>query len=258
MSLNLTVIGPEGAPPLVLSNALGTSSQMWDRQLDAFSRRFAVVLYEHAARPSVTELADSIIDALDRVGVRQFSFCGLSLGAMVGMTIAAAAPDRIDRLVLACTSARLGHETECNERIALVRSGGVDAVAPGMLESWFTPAFADREQFLRMQLDKPREEYALALTAAGRFDLRERLREIRADAGGGRRARPRDASARRRADRRPDPGRAAAGPRRRRPPGQRRASQRVQPGGARAPLGIARVPSLCHRRTGRFVTSDDL
>ena len=180
MSLNLTVIGPEGAPPLVLSNALGTSSQMWDRQLDAFSRRFAVVLYEHAARPSVTELADSIIDALDRVGVRQFSFCGLSLGAMVGMTIAAAAPDRIDRLVLACTSARLGHETECNERIALVRSGGVDAVAPGMLESWFTPAFADREPFLRMQLDKPREEYALALTAAGRFDLRERLREIRA------------------------------------------------------------------------------
>ena len=116
MTLNLTVTGPEGAPPLVLSNALGTSSQMWDRQLDAFSRSFTVVRYEHAPRPSVAELADSIIDALDRVGVRQFSFCGLSLGAMVGMTIAAVAPDRVDRLVLACTSARLGHETECNER----------------------------------------------------------------------------------------------------------------------------------------------
>ena len=140
--------------------------------------------------------------------------------------------------MLACTSARLGHETECNERIALVRSGGVNAVALGMLELWFTPAFADREPFLRMQLDKPREEYALALIAAGRFDLRERLREIRAPtlviAGAYDTATP-PVAAELIAAR--DPGRAVARARRRGSPGQRRAGGRVQPGGARAPLG---------------------
>jgi 3-oxoadipate enol-lactonase len=178
--MNLTVVGPEGAPPLVLSNALGTSAELWDRQVAAFSRRFAVVRYEQVARPSVAELADSILDALARVGMQRMSFCGISLGAMVGMSIAADAPQRLDRLVLACTSARFGDRQEWSERAALVRSGGIESVAREALDRWFTPAYADREPFLRMQLQTPREDYALGLEAIGEFDFRDRLGEVRA------------------------------------------------------------------------------
>ena len=39
------------------------------------------------------------------LGLERVSFCGLSIGGMVGMWLASEAPERIDRLVLCCTRA---------------------------------------------------------------------------------------------------------------------------------------------------------
>ena len=39
--------GPEGAPVLVLSNSLGTTQELWERQLPAFVERFRVLTYDH-------------------------------------------------------------------------------------------------------------------------------------------------------------------------------------------------------------------
>jgi 3-oxoadipate enol-lactonase len=178
--VNLTISGPEGARPLVLSNALGTTAEMWAPQVDELSRRFAVVRYEHPARASVGELADALLDALARVGLGRVSFCGLSLGAMVGMSIAADAPERIDRLVLACTAARFGVPAQWSRRAAFVRAYGMAEIARDALDKWFTPAFADRERYYEMQLDCDPEEYALGLEAIGGCDFRERLGEIQA------------------------------------------------------------------------------
>lgn len=176
--MNLTISGPVGTPPLVLSNALGTSAAMWDPQLSELERRRTVIRYEHALRGSVAELAEPVLDALGRVGMQRVSFCGLSLGAMVGMWIAAEHPDRIDRLVLACTTARFGVASEWTRRAAFVRAHGMDQVAREALERWFTPAYVDRQPFLDMQLAFAPEDYALGLEAIGGFDFRERLGEI--------------------------------------------------------------------------------
>jgi 3-oxoadipate enol-lactonase len=110
---------------------------------------------------------------MDRV-----SFCGLSLGAIVGMWIAAERPDRIDRLVLACTSARFGVRSQWATRARFVRAHGIGQVAREALDRWFTPAYVDRQPFLDMQLAFAPEEYALGLEAIGGFDFRERLGEI--------------------------------------------------------------------------------
>jgi pimeloyl-ACP methyl ester carboxylesterase len=56
----------------------------------------------------------------------------------------------------------------------------MESVAYDALDKWFTPAFAGRERFLRMQLDTPAEDYARGLEAIGGFDFRERLGQIRA------------------------------------------------------------------------------
>ena len=176
--MNLTISGPVGAPPLVLSNELGTTAAMWDPQLEELERRLTVIRYEHALRGSVAELAEPLLEALGRVGMGRVSFCGLSLGAMVGMWIAAERPERIDRLVLACTSARPGAESQWAARAAFVRAHGIERVARDALDKWFTPAYADRQPFLDMQLAFAPAEYALGLEAIGGFDFRERLGEI--------------------------------------------------------------------------------
>jgi 3-oxoadipate enol-lactonase len=176
--MNLTISGPVGAPPLVLSNELGTTAAMWDPQLEELERRLTVVRYEHALRGSVAELAEPLLEALGRVGMDRVSFCGLSLGAMVGMWIAAERPERLDRLVLACTSARPGAKSQWAARAAFVRAHGIERLARDALDKWFTPAYVDRRPFLDMQLTFAPGEYALGLEAIGGFDFRERLGEI--------------------------------------------------------------------------------
>ena len=99
---------------------------------------------------------------------------------MVGMWLAVNAPDRVDRLVLACTSARFGEPEGWAARAALVRSEGMAAVAGDALDAWFTPRFVDRRRFLEMQLAMPAEDYARGLEAIGVFDFRDDLAQIAA------------------------------------------------------------------------------
>jgi len=174
----LRLHGPEGGPAVILSNALGTTSVVWEAQLPALAVRHRVLTYEPTARPTVEGLAKDVLELATRVGFHRFSFCGLSLGAMVGIRLAISAPERIDRLVLACTSARFGAPAEWRDRASLVRARGMQAVAPDALEKWFTPAYVDREPFVDMQLATPAEDYALGLEAIGGFDARGELASV--------------------------------------------------------------------------------
>lgn len=174
----LQLHGPEDGPPVILSNALGTTSAVWGHQIPALAVRCRVLTYEPTPRPTVEALAQDVLELATRVGFGRFSFCGLSLGAMVGMRLASSAPERMDRLVLACTSARFGVPAEWRDRAALVRAHGMQAVAPDALEKWFTPGYADRALFLDMQLATPAEDYALGLEAIGSFDARSELASV--------------------------------------------------------------------------------
>lgn len=159
----------------MLSNALGTTAELWEPQLPAL-RGFDVVRYEHRAASTVDELAQQVLE----LAPARFSFCGLSLGGMVGMWLAIHVPERIDRLVLACTSARFGAPEEWATKATLVRRNGMAAVAYEALDAWFTPSFEGRERFLEMQLRQLPARYAQGLEAIGAFDFRARLGQIQA------------------------------------------------------------------------------
>src|SRR5262245_23135045 len=119
-------------PPLVLANSLGSTMSMWDAQMPALTGRFRVIRYEHrghggSAAPAgpyaIEDLAGDVLALLDELGIERAGFAGISLGGMVGMWLAAHAPDRISSLGLVCTSAHLGAKT-WQDRIAAVREGG--------------------------------------------------------------------------------------------------------------------------------------
>jgi 3-oxoadipate enol-lactonase len=103
-------------------------------------------------------------------------WCGLSLGGMVGMWLAINAPERIDRLVLCCTSARLGPPAMWAQRAETVRADGVEAIADAGLERWLSPAFMERNpavtaEVRAMLVATPAEGYAACCGAIERMDL---------------------------------------------------------------------------------------
>jgi 3-oxoadipate enol-lactonase len=91
------------------------------------------------------------------------------------MRLALDEPDRIKRLVLCSTSARFATRESWQERADTVRRDGVDAIADGVLERWFTPAFRDVRRYREMLLSIPSEGYARACEAVRDWDARGEL-----------------------------------------------------------------------------------
>ena len=183
--------GPADAPVLVLANSLGTDMRMWEPQLPALARRFRVVRYDargHGGSPvpdgdvTIGELGADLLALLDRLGVERASLAGVSLGGMAAMWAATEAPERIERLVLCCTSARLGPAEMWAERARTVRAAGTAAIADATMGRWFTPDAdpATVDRFHAMLCAIPREGYAACCAAIRDMDLRERLPRITA------------------------------------------------------------------------------
>jgi 3-oxoadipate enol-lactonase len=99
---------------------------------------------------------------------------------MVAMWLAINAPERVDRLVLCCTSAHLGPPEFWDERAELVRREGMAAVADTVVGRWFTPGFPDRERYRAMLLATDPESYARCCEAIRDMDLRADLPRIAA------------------------------------------------------------------------------
>jgi 3-oxoadipate enol-lactonase len=186
--------GPADGPVVVLSNSLGTTLDMWDPQLSPLAGRFRVIRYDHrghgrspvpAGAYAIEDLAADVLALLDRLGVDRAHVCGASMGGQVGMWLAAHAPQRVDRLVLCCTSPSFGPPEAWAERAKVVRTEGTGAVADTVVARWFTPTFASEhaevvERFRAMIASTPPEGYAGCCDAVREADLAGDLAAIRA------------------------------------------------------------------------------
>jgi 3-oxoadipate enol-lactonase len=186
--------GPADAPALVLSNSLGTTQELWERQLPAFAGRYRVLTYDHpghgtSAPPdqpcTVDALARELLELVDELEIERFSLCGVSLGGMVGMTLALDAPERVERLVLACTSAYVGPPDGWSERARIARTEGMAALADTVVGRWFTPELEQEEpetvaRFRAMLAATPAEGYARCCEALAAWDVRDRIQAIAA------------------------------------------------------------------------------
>jgi 3-oxoadipate enol-lactonase len=167
-------------PVLVLPSSLGTTAKLWDANVPYWADSFRLLPYDQPGRSSVEELGAHFLDLLDEHGLERISVCGLSLGGATAMWVAANAPERVERLVLACTSARFGEPEQWLERAAVVRDQGLEPIADGIVARWFTRAAPPEvvARFRRMLVETSREAYAACCEALAGWDFRERLAEI--------------------------------------------------------------------------------
>jgi 3-oxoadipate enol-lactonase len=176
--------GPENARVLVFSNSLGTTLELWDPQLPAFIPSFRVLRYDQLGhgrsevppRPyTVEQLGRELLMLLDELGVERVSFCGLSLGGAVGQWLGAQAPERVERLVLAGTSAYFGPPQRWIDRAAQVEAEGMAAVAEATMARWFTPAFEGTASYQATLASTPPEGYIACCDALAEWDFRSEL-----------------------------------------------------------------------------------
>jgi len=197
IAVDYELTGPADAPVVTLSHSLATDFHMWRLQQPALvAAGYRVLRYDtrgHGgtdAPPgpySLELLADDVVALLRALGIERTHFVGISMGGMIGQTLALSHPALIASLVLCDTAASLPPEAGpiWDERIEIARTSGMWAHVEGTIERWFTPAFAaarpDVVEPIRGAIGStPVEGYAGCVEAIKGLDLLERIFAIAA------------------------------------------------------------------------------
>jgi 3-oxoadipate enol-lactonase len=144
------VEGVKDKPALVFSNSLGSDLRSWDGVVSCLGDRFRVIRYDKrghgltdAMEPpySMDDLAEDLVGLLDKLEIQNTLLCGLSVGGLIAQKFALTYPGRVRALVLCDTGARIGTVESWNQRIEIVRSGGVESFVAPSMERWFSAAF---------------------------------------------------------------------------------------------------------------------
>nr|WP_073326714.1 3-oxoadipate enol-lactonase [Wenxinia saemankumensis] len=159
-----------GAPSLVLANSLGTHLALWDAVLPHLPPGLRVIRWDKrghgrsSAPPAPYAMGALVSDAeavMEATGTRDAVFAGLSIGGMIAQGLAVKRPDLVRALVLSNTAARIGTKALWEDRIAAVRRHGLEPLADGILDRWFSRGFR------RSDAVAPWREMLLSTTVEG-------------------------------------------------------------------------------------------
>ncbi len=98
--------------PLLLIGGLGSDTHLWVAQVPDLARRFQVITFDNRGagetdQPdepySVALFAADTAGLLDALGIARAHVLGASMGGFIAQELALTYPDKVDRLVLACT-----------------------------------------------------------------------------------------------------------------------------------------------------------
>ena len=139
-----------GSGPVVMfAHSLGSDLSIWAAQKSALAGRHTVLTYDlrgHGQTSATSGpynfdlLADDALALLAALHIEKASFVGISLGGMIGQSLALAAPLQLEKLVLADTTAGYPPEAQAlwPERIRQIAADGLEPLIPATLERWFT------------------------------------------------------------------------------------------------------------------------
>jgi 3-oxoadipate enol-lactonase len=198
ISMNYTLEGPAPAPVVVMSHSLATDLSMWDPTVPALTGRFRVLRYDtrghggtEAPKGAYTldQLADDARALLQALGIARAHWVGLSMGGMIGQTLALKAPELFATVALCDTSSRIPAEAkpQWQERIKTAETQGMEPLVEPTLARWFTEPFRARrkdvvDRVAAMIRNTPTAGYAGCCHAISALDLTDRISAIKVPA----------------------------------------------------------------------------
>ena len=195
ISVNYTLDGPASAPVVTLSHSLATDLSMWDPQMKALTARYRVLRYDTRGHggteaPSgaytLDQLAEDARALLQALGIAKTHWVGLSMGGMIGQTLALKSPEMFLSLSLCDTSSRIPAEAKplWQDRIKTAQAQGMEPLVEGTIARWFTAPFREQHKDVvdpvrTMIRRTPPQGYAGCCHAISALDLTDRLPAIK-------------------------------------------------------------------------------
>ncbi len=194
IQMNYELSGKKGASVVMLSHSLGSSLLMWNPQMKTLDPHFQVLRYDirghgkSEAPPgayTLEQLGEDAVALLDAIGIDHVHWVGLSMGGMIGQSVALNYPKRLRSLVLCDTAAAIAPEAQpiWQERIDAVREKGLASQLEPTMERWFTPSFLKLNPYMldvirNEFLATPEKGYLGCIYAIRKLNYLDRLSEI--------------------------------------------------------------------------------
>lgn len=177
---------------VLLIHSLGTSLEIWQETIEALGPEVNVLSYDLPGHglseaPRQTGLlpayAEQVAALLDHCQVRRTTVVGLSIGGMIALQLTLTTPQRIQRLILSNTAARIGSQASWQERIEAVQAQGLAAMAPGVMERWLSLGYrqahpAATRLYEQMLQRSDQAGYLRACELLREADLRQEVAQI--------------------------------------------------------------------------------
>ncbi|MFT5507552.1 MAG: 3-oxoadipate enol-lactonase [Hyphomicrobiaceae bacterium] len=140
--------GPVGAPVVLLSHCFCADHAFWNCHLKACSG-FQILRYDtrghgQSSRPpgpyTLDQLAGDVVALLDGLKIQKVHFAGVSMGGMIGQTLALSYPERLASLALVNTTPQYSdaQRVAWRERATVALEQGMEAIHEGLMNRWFT------------------------------------------------------------------------------------------------------------------------
>ena len=195
IEINYELSGKEGAPWLVLSHSLACSVRMWDPQVEAFKDKFRILNYDmrgHGATSApqgpytLDMLADDVLGLMKHLKIQKAAYCGLSIGGMIGQTLALKSPGSFTKMVLADTTHTQPPEAlkQWEDRINIATTKGMAGLVDGTMERWFTEPYRKKnspefQKIRNLVLKTPVTGFVGCGQAIMKLNTTARLKEIK-------------------------------------------------------------------------------
>jgi 3-oxoadipate enol-lactonase len=185
--------GPRNAPAVVLINSLGTDYRIWDDVARSLTGRYRVVrsdkrghgLSEIRTGPAtMADFAADLAALLDRLQIARAHVVGVSIGGLIAQELYRVRQDLVASLILSDTAHRIGTLESWNARISKVEVGGIEAIADGIMQVWFSRSYQAKcleavAGWRAMLTRTPLDGYLMACRAIRDADLTEHAKKIK-------------------------------------------------------------------------------
>ena len=124
--------------PLLIIQGWGMDITGWQTIIEPLSRAFRVIVFDNrgTGRSEVTpgdyttrQLADDAAALLDHLRIKKAHVLGWSMGGMIAQELVLAYPEKVDRLILSASSARV------NARSSFIAWSNIEAIRRGEIET---------------------------------------------------------------------------------------------------------------------------
>ncbi len=190
--------------PLVLIPGFASGAWNWFKQTDELARNFRVITFDprgvaHSkiadnlvSTVSIQTIADNAANLLDELNIKKATILGVSFGGFVAQEFALKYSERLDKLILACTSfGGANHVLPAPEVLSAFASTDNLNTAE-CIRKFMRPAFSsefaarnadevEKVCVLREQNSVPEKVYLQQLSSATTFDTEMQISQIEAE-----------------------------------------------------------------------------